>query len=51
MNSTIIYLIYCKNFYKYHNIPPPSTTIKKEMKQNDQVDTLVLWFVCNLSVA
>jgi hypothetical protein len=22
------YLIYCKNFYKYHDIPPPSTIIK-----------------------
>jgi hypothetical protein len=25
----MIYLIYCKNFCKYHNVPPPSTTIKK----------------------
>jgi hypothetical protein len=22
-------LIYCKNFCKCHNVPPPSTTIKK----------------------
>jgi hypothetical protein len=28
MNSSTIYLIYCKNFYKCHNVPPPSTTIK-----------------------
>jgi hypothetical protein len=27
-NSSMIYLIYCKNFYKCHNVPPPSTTIK-----------------------
>jgi hypothetical protein len=24
-----IYLIYCKNFYKCHNVPLPTTTIKK----------------------
>jgi ferredoxin-like protein FixX len=24
-----IYLIYCENFCKCHNVPPPSTTIKK----------------------
>jgi hypothetical protein len=23
-------LIYCQNFCKCHNVPPPSTTIKKE---------------------
>jgi hypothetical protein len=22
------YLIYCKNLYKFHNVSPPSTTIK-----------------------
>jgi hypothetical protein len=26
---SMIYLIYCKNFCKCHNVPPPSTTIKK----------------------
>jgi hypothetical protein len=26
----MIYLIYCKNFYKYHNITPPRKTIKKK---------------------
>jgi hypothetical protein len=25
----MIYLIYYKNFCKYHNVSPPSTTIKK----------------------
>jgi hypothetical protein len=30
VNSSMIYLIYCKNFYKFHNVPPPSTTIKKD---------------------
>jgi hypothetical protein len=29
VNSSMIYLIYCKNFYKCHNVPP-STTIKKK---------------------
>jgi hypothetical protein len=26
--SGMIYLIYCKNFCKCHNVPPPSTTLK-----------------------
>jgi hypothetical protein len=29
VNSSRIYSIYCKNFYKCHNVPPPDTTIKK----------------------
>jgi hypothetical protein len=29
VNSNMIYLIYCKNFCKCHNVSPPSTTIKK----------------------
>jgi hypothetical protein len=29
MNSNMMYLIYCKNFCKYHNVTPPSTTKKK----------------------
>jgi hypothetical protein len=29
MNSSMIYLIYCKNFCKCHNVPLPTTTIKK----------------------
>jgi hypothetical protein len=28
-NSSMTYLIYCKNFCKCHNVPLPSTTIKK----------------------
>jgi hypothetical protein len=27
VNSSMIYLIHCKNFYKYHNVAPPSTII------------------------
>jgi hypothetical protein len=25
VNSIMIYLIHCKNLYKCHNVPPPST--------------------------
>jgi hypothetical protein len=28
VNSSMIYLIYCKSLYKCHNISLPSTTIK-----------------------
>jgi hypothetical protein len=28
VNSSMIYLIYCKNFCKCHNVPPPRKTIK-----------------------
>jgi hypothetical protein len=28
----MIYLIHCKNLCKWYNVPPPSTTIKKEDK-------------------
>jgi hypothetical protein len=27
VNSSMMYLIYCKNFCKCHNVTPPSTTI------------------------
>jgi hypothetical protein len=29
-DSSMIYLIYCKNPCKCHNVPPPSTTVKKK---------------------
>jgi hypothetical protein len=29
VNLSMIYLIYCKNFCKCHNVPPSSTTIKE----------------------
>jgi hypothetical protein len=33
-NSSMIYLIHCKNLCKCYNLPPPSTTIvKKRRKQ------------------
>jgi hypothetical protein len=33
VNSSTIYLIYCKNFYKCHNVPLSSTTIKKRSQK------------------
>jgi hypothetical protein len=30
VNSNMIYLIYCKNFCKCHNVSPTSTTTKKQ---------------------
>jgi hypothetical protein len=32
VNSNMIYLIYCKNFCKCLNVPPPSTTIKINLR-------------------
>jgi hypothetical protein len=28
-NSSMMYLIHCKNLHKYYKVLPPSTTIKK----------------------
>jgi hypothetical protein len=33
----MIYLIYCNNFYKCHNVYPPSTTVKKKKENNVHV--------------
>jgi hypothetical protein len=33
VNSSMIYLIHCKNLCKCHNVPPPSATIKGEKKR------------------
>jgi hypothetical protein len=30
VNSSMIYLLYCRNFCKCYNIPPPSTIITKK---------------------
>jgi hypothetical protein len=30
VNSSMIYLIHCKNFCKSHNVLPPSSIIKKK---------------------
>jgi hypothetical protein len=34
VNSNMIFLIHCKNFFKCHNVPPPSTTIKNKLIKN-----------------
>jgi hypothetical protein len=36
VNSSVIYLIYCKNFCECINVPPPSTTIKKKRKEKKE---------------
>jgi hypothetical protein len=45
VNSTMIYLIYCKNFCKCHDVPPPSI-IKMVKKMTSLVNALVLGFLC-----
>jgi hypothetical protein len=30
LNSSMMYLIHSKNFYKCHSVPPPSTTKKRK---------------------
>jgi hypothetical protein len=35
VNSSMIYLIYCKNFCNYHNVPLTSTTIKKKRRREE----------------
>jgi hypothetical protein len=34
VNSSMIYLIHCKNFCIYANVPSPSTIIKKKRKKS-----------------
>jgi hypothetical protein len=36
--SEVIYLIHCRDLCKFHNLPPPTTTIKK--KRNGQADLI-----------
>jgi hypothetical protein len=33
VNSRIVYVICCQNFYKCHHVPPSSTTINKDKKR------------------
>jgi hypothetical protein len=33
---SMIHLMHCKNFSKCHNVPSPSTTIKKKKKKEKQ---------------
>jgi hypothetical protein len=39
VNSSAIYLTYCKNFCKCHTVPPPSTAIKKKNKYKREIIT------------
>jgi hypothetical protein len=41
VNSTMIYLIYCKNFFKCHNVSPLSTTIKKKEPGEEYISILI----------
>jgi hypothetical protein len=34
----MIYLIYSKSFCKYHNVPPPSTTIKEKKDTVEKIE-------------
>jgi hypothetical protein len=36
VNSSMIYLIHCKNFWKCYNVPSPRTTIKIIFKKNEK---------------
>jgi hypothetical protein len=35
VNSSVIYLKHCKNFYKCHNVPPLSTIQKIKLKKKE----------------
>jgi hypothetical protein len=37
VNLSMIYLIHCKNFYKYHNVPPYNTTIKRSQQKENKL--------------
>jgi hypothetical protein len=37
VNSSMIYMIYYKNFCKCHNVPPPSILKKEVLKKHDSV--------------
>jgi hypothetical protein len=41
VNSSMIYFLHCKNFCKFHNVPPPSTTIKEKEKMGEQAQLLI----------
>jgi hypothetical protein len=54
VNSSMIYLIYCKNFCKCHNVPLPSTTIKKGKKKTHEIikkKKKVLWLWLCIALA
>jgi hypothetical protein len=38
VNSSMIYLIYYRKFYKCHNVPPPSTIINNVLKKRPSIN-------------
>jgi hypothetical protein len=46
VNSSMIYLIHCKNLCKCYSVPPPSTTIKEKKKwpktKDNECENLIL---------
>jgi hypothetical protein len=36
VNLSMIYLIYCKNFYKCYNVPPPSIIFFKKEEEEEE---------------
>jgi hypothetical protein len=37
VNSSIIHSTYSKHFCKCHNVPPPNTTFKKELRKKKHI--------------
>jgi hypothetical protein len=37
VNSSMLYLIYCKEFFKCHNVPSLSTTIKNSLCKKNKI--------------
>jgi hypothetical protein len=44
VNSSMIYLIHCKNFCKCHNVPPTSTTINNNNNNKKQTRNMASKF-------
>jgi hypothetical protein len=51
VNSSMMYLIYCKNFCKCHNVPPPNTTIRKAKIRGKQTKFEVIINVRNVRMS
>jgi hypothetical protein len=46
VNSSMVYLIHCKNICKCHNVPSLSTIIKKKSKKNKASENMYLDLDC-----
>jgi hypothetical protein len=51
VNSSIIYLIYCKSFCTCHNVPPPSTTNKKWKRKSRILFFNSILKICHLGIS